>query len=51
MDMTLARVRGYGRALALLEAEKLKTAAVAVRAGIRERFILTVAAERRILRS
>lgn len=34
MDMTLAQVRGYGRALALLEADKLKMAAVAVRAGM-----------------
>lgn len=33
-EMTLAQVRGYGRALALLEAEKLKAAAVAVRAGM-----------------
>lgn len=34
MDMTLGQVRGYGRALALLEAEKLKAAAVAARAGM-----------------
>ncbi|MEW6415798.1 MAG: hypothetical protein AB1482_11145 [Pseudomonadota bacterium] len=34
MDMTLSQVRGYGRALALIEAEKLKAAAVAVRAGM-----------------
>lgn len=36
MDMTLSQVRGYGSALALLEAEKLKAAAVAVRAGMAE---------------
>lgn len=34
MEMTLAQVRGYSRALALLEAEKLKAAALAVRAGM-----------------
>lgn len=34
MNMTLAQVRGYGRALALIETEKLKAAAVAVRAGM-----------------
>jgi hypothetical protein len=34
MDMTLAQVRGYGSALALIEAEKMKSAAVAVRAGM-----------------
>lgn len=34
MEMTLAQVRGYGRALALLEADKLKVAAMAVRAGM-----------------
>lgn len=32
--MTLAQVRGYGAALAKLEAEKLKVAAIAVRAGM-----------------
>lgn len=34
MDMTLAQVRGYGRALAALDAEKLRAQALAVRAGM-----------------
>lgn len=34
MDMTLAQVRGYGRALAFIEAEKLKASSLAVRAGM-----------------
>lgn len=34
MDMTLAQVRGYSRALALLDTEKIRVAALAVRAGM-----------------
>lgn len=34
MEMTLAQVKGYSEALARLEAERAKMAAVAVRAGM-----------------
>ncbi len=34
MDMTLAQVSGYGRALVAVETQRLQSSAVAVRAGM-----------------